>query len=691
MNYSRVHPLAKAATYIKTPSFSQSIIVIDGVELSLPAKPKKELFVNYGLPVSQQKFVKLQEPEDILSWDIDELEEYIRIDWHLRLNGYWILIKGKEFYIPQGCHVFFNYWETEQGKTPKFRIEALNFFQVWYLGVEDDPNVLGLIDIKCRRLGDTEKALFINWERTTRFKFMRSGMQHLNEKDCEKAFSRMNKGSLAVPFWFRPKRKGFDSASEIEYAKPGEAETVKKHERGILSSKEIYLNSVLTMEASKTGKYDGQLLHFYHMDEAFKHEQHRMNVVAQLNNINQCCTLDNTRFVGKIIVTSTVEEMESGRMVEVARGLWEESNPDQKNELGHTQSKYIRVFRDYKYNSPVDAYGFHLTEEITRRRELALKEAKERDDWTRVMDIYRKQPSSIEEALMIPRGEAVLHPDLCDKRIMQINNGENWVGESGEQRLTVGNLVWTKGFGSDVKFLPMRGGRWNFTLHPGHYANNIKTMGKTVKPLNRHMFRIGVDPFDAPETQEKGSAGALAVRALYIPEFETKDILFDPDGNIINAWDLITDQFICDYTYRPDNPYEFYEDVLKTCIYYGTSAQIERDKPGLIAYLKQKGYDGLADKQVVLDNKTKKNLLTGTKATMEMVDSYVEALSIHVFSRISCTQLPRLVRDWRSFTKKLRTRHDLAVASGWGELALGKQLHGQGRSYRDDWENASFL
>lgn len=46
-----------------------------------------------------------------------------------------------------------------------------------------------------------------------------------------------------------------------------------------------------------------------------------------------------------------------------------------------------------------------------------------------------------------------------------------------------------------------------------------------------------------------------------------------------------------DYVARTPNPYDGFEDVIKTCVYFGWKAHIERNKEALITHMEMRGYE----------------------------------------------------------------------------------------------------
>lgn len=61
--------------------------------VELPDMPNLKDIVNYGRSVRLQKFERTIVPEN-LHLDPKKEEEFVKAEWHKRLNGVWIYIKG---------------------------------------------------------------------------------------------------------------------------------------------------------------------------------------------------------------------------------------------------------------------------------------------------------------------------------------------------------------------------------------------------------------------------------------------------------------------------------------------------------------------------------------------------------------------------------------------------------------------
>ncbi len=287
--------------------------LIGELKVPLPKMPSRKRMKNYDQKSLSQKFRRSVVPGDINYWAPYEVEEYVKAQWHRRVHGEWWLIKGEPFTFQVRLFCFLYYWTMHSGKKPDFRIEALDFFLAWYLYINPDPNIFGMFDMKPRRVGDTEKVIFIAWEKATRFRNMRVGLMSYTDTEAAKNFSRLAKGNRNMPFMFKPKWSGSDK-DHLAFMSPNEVNTLKKlREKAkkidFSSIDEDFIGSLIDYEATKTGKYDGDQLHFYHLDEVWKILPHLMDVKKQWSNIKRVISLHLQEvIVGKAILCSTVEE-----------------------------------------------------------------------------------------------------------------------------------------------------------------------------------------------------------------------------------------------------------------------------------------------------------------------------------------------------------------------------------------------
>lgn len=688
---------------IYTAVYSDNFTEIGELKVPLPDMPPLKDMKNYELSPLRQRFKREAVP-NMTSWPSHKIEEYARLQWHRRLNGEWWLIKGMPFYFPGPALVFFDFWTMQGGNKPTFKIEALEFFQVLNM-VERDPNILGLFDIKVRRIGDTEKIMCWVWERTTRMKNVNAGLQSYTDVEAEKNFRRLAKGNRSMPFFFRPTHSGSDSKC-LAFMKPNEVVSMKKiiEKAGKIDEGNDgeFLGSYIDYEATVNGKYDGQQLFTYHLDEVFKIPVHKMNVKDQWKNIRKVITLNNEMYVyGKAVLCSTVEEKgndkEDSSTVAMAQDLWDQSDPSKLDENGRTESGLVRIFRGYELNAEVDEWGFHKVEEAKTFRDNKIKKLQEKGDYEGLLDIYRKEASTPDEALSTSSSKCPLYPELCQARLNQIRYGQDRYGNqipNYRPKVESYDLVWTNGRFSDVRRIPNKAGKWQMSqdcINPNNitqrFVSNKIFTGNTYMPGNMSYYRMGCDPYDASTTILKGSDGAFSVKRRFWEAHEPDKLLITPEGKILNTEVMITNTYVCDYSHRPKSPWDFYEDVLKTCWYFGIAVFPENSKPGLNTWLIENGCYGLLmyEPKEMLSVGVRRNAQQGSPASTRAIAMYVNELQQYIFDNVWNNHHPRILQQWAKFVPAQRTKYDLAVATGWTELADMDERYVEAKD--DSWKS----
>lgn len=691
--------------YKKEPG--EETVKLYGINVPLPKMPEERFMFNYYLPIEDQKYKKSIVP-DARGWDKRKRNDYAKQQYSRRWNGEWWLIKGQPFYIPGGALVFFDYWLMENGHLPTFRIEALEFFQFWYEHVEFNDNVFGIFVLKCRRLGDTEKILFLMWERCTKYFKQKGGLQSYTDSEAQKAFLRMVDGNFAMPWFFRPVWKGSEKPQKkLSFSKPSESITAKRLKTTDLIDDRTYehedfLGSEIWFEATRTGKFDGVRLSFYFLDEIFKIQPFRLNPIDQWRIVKPSMSLNNEmNIIGKTCLCSTVErqkvEGEDENTVEIAEYFWDNSNPEDLDENGRTTTGLVRVFRGFEYAAEVDEFGFHKSKRAAEFRDRTINRLRKIGDTEGLLSLQRKQPSSPEEALSGASSKNILFPELCAERLAQIRNNIGRFGELRDfndnpitQKAIRGNLVWTGGPKTTVMWVPHREGRWAISQHPKQ-PNGVRHTNGLYMPKNMNLFRMGCDPYDSGEISGKGSDGAFVLknRLNLYEEPRREDIERDSLGRILNSQIMTTNTIICDYKFRPRNPWDFYEDVVKTCWYYGVAVFPETDKPGLITWMENNSYLGFLQIEPgeLLVNVNRRKRKFGSKATTDIISQYIDLLMLYIPEMIWACHHPRVMRDWRFFQRDKRTKHDLTVASGYMMLADLDERFGEGKSTNRRWKH----
>ena len=697
--------LRKEERYVLEWPKSPKTTLVGEVSVPMPVLPSEELIKNSKLSSKKQFYEHETVPKDIHTWGKTDIEAYVESRWHRRLNGEWQMINGKPYYIPGGGTVFFDDWTLEGGAKPQFRYSALTLQWLFYNYVEPNPNLFGIYVLKTRRIGDTANFSCMMWERTTRHKGVRAGLQSYNDGMAQKTFARIAKGARNMPFFFRPNRSGSDKQF-LAYMAPNDIVTLKKlKEKDVVTdapNDAEFLSSFMDFEPTVEGAYDGEQLFTMFLDEVLKIPPHRMDAVKQFNNLKRCLSLfGEDEIYGKGFVSSTAEKKEKKgataggaddiSTIDVGNWFWDNSDPAMLKESPdkRTVSGLVRVFRGYQIAAKPDKYGFPQEERATKFRNAKMEKAIKYHQPDMITDIYRKEPATPEEALIEDNENCPLYPEICQLRLSQIEKGYNSKGEpipDYRPAVVEGVLLWQNDIpNTSVRFVPQKGGPWHISQLPiapnqvdvravkmrDEYGNIVSTDSFT--PRNGAYYRAGVDPVSSnPSLVTSGSKGAIVIkRRLFLPA-EKKKIEFDEQGVIQNPEDLTTNKIVADYVDRPRDPALYFQEIVKACWFYSCPAMIEMDKPEAYVYLRKNGYIGMVmyePPQIArLRARGRNSYFPGVRSKADIVGIYVSKMQGYVSNYWAAIDHPRVLQQAKRFVTKKRTKFDLICAWGMAEI-----------------------
>jgi hypothetical protein len=346
--------------------------------------------------------------------------------------------------------------------------------------------------------------------------------------------------------------KGLTPTSELRFYN-----TVIKGKKANNIKDDEELESMIDWKPSEAISYDGQKIHRYLGDEVGKTAE--VNVWERYLVTRYCHLDDEGKIIGKALLTTTVEDMEQGGAA--FKKIWD--NSDQVTKAGkRTPSGLYRYFCPADETRYYDQYGYANREralnEILEERQLLSKD-------TRALSaVIRKEPLSWEEAFRIDGSKCLYDAMKLNERLDRLSWKENIT--------TRGNFVWENGE-KDTRVLwePSKNGRWEVVklFSDEKESNNIIKKGESFY-ANNNGFVMGVDPVDHNQTQDgRRSNGACMVLQKY---------------NAAREDDTYNYAFVCKYMYRPESVQIFYEDMIKTAVYYGCQVLMENQKIGMMHY-----------------------------------------------------------------------------------------------------------
>lgn len=561
-----------------------------------------------------------------------ELENFRTQEWDRRLNGFWFNNNGVPTYIT-GLHYFYlNYWTLDTG-LPKYRDTDRKYFYFLQYCIED-PECFGMVEITKRRQGKTFRGGVFLYEYTSRSKNARAGIQSKTGADAREVFRKaIIQPFKKLPDFFVPvydQSKGLTPTSELRFYN-----TVVKGKKAATILDEDELESMIDWKTSEGISYDGQKLQRYLGDEVGKTAD--VNVWERYLVTRYCHLDDEGRIIGKALLTTTVEDMEQGGAA--FKKIWDNSDHTKKTGK-RTPSGLYRYFCPSDHTRYYDQYGMADREralnEILEERQLLTNDPRS------LSAVIRKEPLSWEEAFRIDGSKCLYDAMKLNERLDRLSWKENIT--------TRGNFVWEGGV-KDTRVIwePSRNGRWEIVklFDKEEDSNKIVKRGDVFYP-NNIGYVMGVDPVDHNQTQDgRRSNGALMVLEKY---------------NAVRENDPYNYAFICKYMYRPESVQVFYEDVLKTAVYYGCSILFENQKIGIMHYFADRGYSNFL---MWLPERTQPGIAASPKTHQhiaELTESYINDNHEKLYFK-------DVIQELLEFDISNTTAFDGAMAMGYALIA----------------------
>ena len=656
------------------------LLELHGLLIVLPKKPKRSEILFHEKPKAMQMWQRLPMPEELQRIrSMDEWLEkpsefrkkfrsYIEQEFQRRRDGVWFYNNGVPTYIT-GRHYMFLQWSKIDIGYPSYLAFQREIF-LHMAACEADPRCFGQLYTKCRRSGYTNICSSVLVDEASQVKDKLLGIQSKTGKDAQENIFMKKVVAIfrSYPFFFKPIQDGTTNPRmELAFREPSKRITKKNK----TSNRGDALNTVINWKNTTNNAYDGEKLHMLYLDEAGKWE--KPSDIREAWRIERTCLIVGKRIVGKAIVGSTVNPMDKGGSE--YRGLWADSDPNERNNNGRTRSGLYRIFIPaYKaLEGFFDKYGNAVVEEpkkeligvdgdfIDQGSKVYLKNERKsfKDDPSELNEIIRQFPFTEDEAFRDSIGGSLFN---IGKIYQQIESNDDLYPNPVVQ----GNFIWKKK-DEEVVFSPDPNGRFRVAwLPPAHLANKkADDRGKKVAP-NGHIGVGGVDSYDLDVTVDsRGSKGALH---LY---------------NKFNM-DAPANMFVVEYASRPDLASIFYEDVLMCAFYYGYPILIENNKYGIARYFESRGYDGyLMDRPGHLKSASSSSVRTKgiPSNSQDVIQSHAHAIEAYIHDHVGVNietgeigkmYFNRTLEDWIGYKIDKRTKFDLTISSGLALLAAQK-------------------
>ncbi len=659
-------------------------IELHGLLVVLPKKPRRSEILFHDRPKAMQLWERLPMPEELQRIrSMDEWLEkpaefrkkfraYIEQEFQRRRDGVWFYNNGIPTYIT-GRHYMFLQWSKIDIGYPSYLAFQREIF-LHMAACEADPRCFGQLYTKCRRSGYTNICSAVLVDEASQVKEKLLGIQSKTGKDAQENIFMKKVVAIfrSYPFFFKPIQDGTTNPRmELAFREP--SKRITKNNK--TSNRGDALNTVINWKNTTNNAYDGEKLHMLYLDEAGKWE--KPADIREAWRIERTCLIVGKKIVGKALVGSTVNPMDKGG--EEYRGLWKDSDPDERNNNGRTRSGLYRIFIPAydalegffdKYGNavvddpPENVHIHGIDDSIIdqgSRKYLKNERHSFKDDPSELNEIIRQFPFTEDEAFRDSIEGSLFN---IGKIYQQIEHNDNLYPNPVVQ----GNFVWrTKD--EEVVFSPDPNGRFRVAWLPPDHLRNKKAdeRGKRVAP-NAHIGVGGVDSYDLDATVDgRGSKGALH---LY---------------NKFNM-DVPPNMFVVEYASRPDLASIFYEDVLMCAFFYGYPILIENNKYGIARYFESRGYDGyLMDRPNHLkNNSSSSNVRTKgiPSNSQDVIQAHAHAIEAYIHDHVGINPedgemgkmlFNRTLEDWIGYKIDKRTKFDLTISSGLALLAAQKE------------------
>jgi hypothetical protein len=665
-----------------------------GLLIVLPKKPKRSEILFHEEPKELQLWRRLPMPEELQRIrSMDEWFEkpaefrskfrvYIEKEFQRRRNGVWFYNNGVPTYIT-GRHYMFLQWSKIDIGYPSYLAFQREIF-LHMAACEADPRCFGQLYTKCRRSGYTNICSAVLVDEASQVKEKLLGIQSKTGKDAQENIFMKKVVSIfrGYPFFFKPIQDGTTNPRmELAFREP--SKRITKNNK--TSYRGDALNTVINWKNTTNNAYDGEKLHMLYLDEAGKWE--KPTDIREAWRIERTCLIVGKRIVGKAIVGSTVNPMNKGG--KEYRGLWNDSNPNERNANGRTRSGLYRIFIPaYEaLEGFFDEYGNAVIEDPDQNDKIQgidgeVIESGSKSYLKNERKSFKDNPSELNEITrQFPFTEDEAFRDSIESSLFNIGKIYQQIEHNDElypNPVVTGNFTW-KEKDKEVVFSPTPNGRFKVCWMPESNERNICKLerGKRVAPFPEYGCG-GVDSYDLDATVDnRGSKGAL---------------------HMYNKFNMNrpSNMFVVEYASRPDLASIFYEDVLMCAFYYGYPLLVENNKYGIVRYFESRGYDGyLMDRpKHLLSASSHTNVKTKgiPSNSQDVIQAHAQSIEKYIHEHVGVSYetgevgnmyFNRTLEDWIGFKIDKRTKYDLTISSGLALLGCQKQKQKKQSNFND--------
>lgn len=613
--------------------------------------PSEQFWYRFPFPEWYKKVLKEWDEYDKKKKDEDpefydeRLEKYKAEQWDRRLNGFWFMNNGEAVYLTGTHYYFLQVWMLDTG-IPDFRMPDLDkaYFMQYCI---EDPLCMGLVEVTKRRFGKSFWAGLFITEYITRTKMTNGGIQSKTGKDAKKFFGKTIVSPFRrLPKFFRPvydTSLGANPKSEIRFQRANVRG--KKADENISDDE---LGSLIDHESADKVAYDGQKLHRYVADECGKTVEE--DIYERHEVVRYCLLDDKGKIIGKALYTTTVEKIDSDKdgVQEAFKTLWNESDQNNRNELGMTGTGLYRFFMTAKKTRHIDKYGYP-NEEKTEREILAERESVKGN--TRALSARtRKEPITIQEAFSTDADKCIFNVQNIDNREQELKDKPVY------KRKIVFEVTFDKENKRSVKWRDInkreKDFHWQITygLTADFESNKYEWESSLRKPVRASEFVINVDSYGNNQGGRKyGSKASAWLGRKY--DVRDPENTFKAIGNLYG---------------RPQEKSKLHEQVMLCAEYFSCQAWYEFNSDDYDPYFGDRGkrlYLGIFPLSTIPpDKRASTERLRGFPTTPFSLTRQNDVTIAYFESYSHLIDWPELLDNAKKYDPYDRTKFDMVVS-----------------------------
>jgi hypothetical protein len=635
-----------------------------------------------------------EDTEAMLKWRAD--------DFQRRWNGVWFMNNGEPTWLSPG-----QYFQLQWGAMPDYNNPYTDLPYGEYREFHRDTHYMlhlckfdkhcGGLDIgKPKKTGITNLLAIDYVDESTKYREKMFGMMSKSEKDCkDSGFKYYCYCFDRLPDAIKPEISN-RTLSSFHFGAPKIKNTGTSQSAKKMADRKEGLDSQIYVAATKADAFDGPKMFRAWTDEFSKLEDPYPDMMFK--KAKETVKLGH-RIVGKYWLSAYTPENDATSFKE-SRQVWYDSELDTKNGGDRTLTGIYNFFISAENSFEEDEYTFDIygKNNTQRARKLILD----------TRNTLKNNPSELQAYIrqypIVPRdmwqiggaGGATFNNVRLGNQLDYINDKL----KTGQLPWEMGNLVWKdrtmrlgRGYGQgifgEVQWVPLTqeelisGKTAPFTWVGREYMDpdsfnvpvrkRIKDKKGNYRPDEISPYCQGIDPteFIMKSLVGEGSHDAMIVSVL-------------PDIRLnASLGKSVTDRPMVMYFHRHDNPDDFYEDAVKSILFFGAPTYAEGNKKWLTKKLiDDKLHNFLAMRSAekfieMYDERKKQTTLDTVKAgSVNTVTDIVVTLKRYMrapvaeneYDNMQLIMLPKLIEQLMSFDTTDTKKSDLVMAFGFCEM-----------------------